>query len=88
MPAPHNPFKAAIAKGELQIGCWLGLADAYVAEISASAKPQCRRSPSTMRGRRASEIRRDDCGQPMPIGSFSGPSSNIEMNRRNSATAL
>lgn len=37
MPAPHNPFKAAIAKGELQVGCWLGLADAYVAEISASA---------------------------------------------------
>ena len=37
MPAPHNPFKAAIAKGELQLGCWLGLADPYVAEISASA---------------------------------------------------
>lgn len=37
MPAPHNPFKSAINKGELQVGCWLGLADAYVAEISASA---------------------------------------------------
>ena len=37
MPAPHNPFKAAINKGEWQVGCWLGLADAYVAEISASA---------------------------------------------------
>ena len=37
MPAPHNPFKAAINKGELQVGCWLGLADAYIAEISASA---------------------------------------------------
>jgi 4-hydroxy-2-oxoheptanedioate aldolase len=37
MPAPHNPFKAALAKGELQTGCWLGLADAYVAEISATA---------------------------------------------------
>ena len=37
MPAPHNSFKAAINKGELQVGCWLGLADAYVAEISASA---------------------------------------------------
>lgn len=36
MPAPHNSFKAAIAAGELQIGCWLGLADPYVAEISAS----------------------------------------------------
>ena len=37
MPAPHNSFKAAINKGELQVGCWLGLADAYVVEISASA---------------------------------------------------
>jgi|TARA_A100001391_G_scaffold86805_1_gene57097 4-hydroxy-2-oxoheptanedioate aldolase len=37
MPAPRNPFKHAIAKGELQLGCWLGLADPYVAEISAGA---------------------------------------------------
>lgn len=37
MPAPSNGFKAAIGKGELQVGCWLGLASAYVAEISASA---------------------------------------------------
>ena len=37
MPAPHNPFKHAIAKGELQLGCWLGLADPYIAEISAGA---------------------------------------------------
>jgi 4-hydroxy-2-oxoheptanedioate aldolase len=37
MPAPHNPFKAALKKGEIQLGCWLGLADPYVAEISASA---------------------------------------------------
>ncbi|WP_294221706.1 HpcH/HpaI aldolase/citrate lyase family protein [uncultured Shimia sp.] len=37
MPAPHNPFKSAIAKGELQLGCWLGLADPYIAEISAGA---------------------------------------------------
>ena len=37
MPAPINPFKKAIKKGELQLGCWLGLADAYMAEISASA---------------------------------------------------
>ncbi|MGX9355070.1 aldolase/citrate lyase family protein [Roseobacteraceae bacterium S113] len=37
MPAPHNPFKAALARGELQLGCWLGLADPYVAEISAGA---------------------------------------------------
>lgn len=37
MPAPHNPFKAAIKAGQLQIGCWLGLTSPYVAEISASA---------------------------------------------------
>ena len=37
MPAPHNSFKHAIAKGELQLGCWLGLADPYIAEISAGA---------------------------------------------------
>ena len=37
MPTPHNPFKAAIANGELQLGCWLGLADPYIAEISAGA---------------------------------------------------
>lgn len=37
MPAPHNPFKAAIAKGEMQLGCWLGLAEPYLAEISGAA---------------------------------------------------
>ncbi|SMX44743.1 aldolase/citrate lyase family protein [Octadecabacter ascidiaceicola] len=37
MPAPHNSFKHAIANGELQIGCWMGLADPYIAEISAGA---------------------------------------------------
>jgi 4-hydroxy-2-oxoheptanedioate aldolase len=37
MPATKNPFKQAIANGELQLGCWLGMADPYVAEISASA---------------------------------------------------
>lgn len=37
MPAPHNPFKHAIARDELQLGCWLGLADPYIAEISAGA---------------------------------------------------
>src|SRR6056297_688176 len=35
-----------------------------------------------MRGRRASAIRRSDFGQPMPIGSLSGPSRSIEMNSR------
>ncbi len=37
MPAPHNPFKYAIARDDLQLGCWLGLADPYIAEISAGA---------------------------------------------------
>lgn len=37
MPAPHNPFKAALKAREPQMGCWLGLADPYIAEISASA---------------------------------------------------
>lgn len=37
MPAPHNPFKAALANGQLQLGCWLGFADPYIAEISAGA---------------------------------------------------
>lgn len=37
MPAPLNPFKAALAAGQRQMGAWVGLADAYVAEITASA---------------------------------------------------
>ena len=37
MPAPKNAFKQAIAHGNLQVGCWLGLADPYIAEISAGA---------------------------------------------------
>jgi 4-hydroxy-2-oxoheptanedioate aldolase len=37
MPAPKNLFKQALKSGELQIGCWLGLADRYIAEISAGA---------------------------------------------------
>lgn len=37
MPAPHNRFKAALAARETQIGIWLGLANAYTAEICAGA---------------------------------------------------
>lgn len=37
MPAPHNPFKHALKNGTLQLGCWLGLADPYIAEVSAGA---------------------------------------------------
>lgn len=37
MPAPKNKFKYAIGNGDLQIGCWLGLSESYVSEISASS---------------------------------------------------
>ncbi|MBC7675644.1 MAG: HpcH/HpaI aldolase/citrate lyase family protein [Rhodoferax sp.] len=36
MPAPHNLLKHRLAKGEVLHGCWLGMADAYVAEIAAT----------------------------------------------------
>lgn len=54
MPAPHNSFKKAIANGELQVGCWLGLADTYVAEVSASAGfdwllVDCEHAPNDLR---------------------------------------
>ena len=37
MPAPFNPFKQALKNGQLQIGCWVGLGDAYSAEIMTTA---------------------------------------------------
>lgn len=37
MSAPLNAFKAALSKGERQIGLWMGLANAYTAEICAGA---------------------------------------------------
>ena len=37
MPAPFNPFKDALKKKQLQIGCWVGMADPYAAEISSTA---------------------------------------------------
>ncbi len=37
MPAPQNRFKAALKADNPLIGCWVGLADPYVAEITASA---------------------------------------------------
>lgn len=37
MQTPLNPFKHAIAHGQPQIGLWLGLANAYCAEICAGA---------------------------------------------------
>lgn len=37
MPAPENRFKSRLAAGETLIGCWVALADPYVAEITAAA---------------------------------------------------
>lgn len=37
MPTPVNPFKAALAARRPQLGLWLTLADAYSAEICATA---------------------------------------------------
>ena len=33
MPAKHNPFKASLKNGETVIGCWVGLADGFAAEL-------------------------------------------------------
>ncbi|WP_170406830.1 aldolase/citrate lyase family protein [Ruegeria arenilitoris] len=38
MPAPKNTFKAALRAGQPQIGCWVGMANAYTAEIAATAQ--------------------------------------------------
>jgi 4-hydroxy-2-oxoheptanedioate aldolase len=37
MPAPINPFKAALKRGEIQWGCWLGLAAHSASEIMGTA---------------------------------------------------
>lgn len=37
MPAPENIFKKQILNNQKQFGCWVGMADSYAAEISASA---------------------------------------------------
>ncbi|ALM83478.1 aldolase/citrate lyase family protein [Bordetella sp. N] len=37
METPVNPFKAAIAAGQPQIGLWLGLGSPYTAELCAAA---------------------------------------------------
>lgn len=36
MPAPHNRLKHRLAEGEALYGCWLGMADAYAAEMAAT----------------------------------------------------
>lgn len=37
MPAPVNPFKAALRQGDTLYGCWMGLAAPHVAEIMGTA---------------------------------------------------
>jgi len=37
MPAPENTLKRRLQAGEALIGCWLGMAEPYLAEISATA---------------------------------------------------
>lgn len=37
MPAPVNKFKKAILAGEIQIGCWAGMADPYATEMLGTA---------------------------------------------------
>lgn len=37
MPAPTNTLKAALKRGETQIGCWASLADAYATEVLSTA---------------------------------------------------
>lgn len=37
MPAPLNNLKRRLAAGETVFGCWIGMADAYAAEMAATA---------------------------------------------------
>lgn len=37
MPAPINPFKAALREGRFQLGLWVALGSAYAAEIAAGS---------------------------------------------------
>jgi len=54
MPALENTFKAALENGQAQMGCWVGLADAYAAEITATAGfdwllVDCEHAPNDLR---------------------------------------
>jgi len=53
MPAPENRLKAALARGELQVGLWLGMTHAVSAEIASRAGfdwclIDCEHSPNTL----------------------------------------
>lgn len=36
MPAPHNPFKAALANKQPQIGCWMSFGETVAAELMST----------------------------------------------------
>lgn len=38
MPAPKNPFKAALKAGDMQLGCWASFADPFALEMLATAE--------------------------------------------------
>ena len=42
MPSPFIPFKAAAAKDEPQLGCRMGFADPYTAEVARPLMPRDR----------------------------------------------
>lgn len=77
MPAPQNAFKAALKSGKPQMGCWVGLADPYVAEITASAGfdwllIDCEHAPNDLRSMMAQlKVVEASPGKPvvrLPIG--------------------
>mgnify|MGYP000064447707 CR=1 FL=1 len=77
MPAPQNTFKTALKSGKPQMGCWVGLADPYVAEITASAGfdwllIDCEHAPNDLRSMMAQlkvvEASRSNPVVRLPIG--------------------
>jgi len=71
MPAPANRFKAALKNGEAQMGCWVGLADPYVAEITAGAGfdwllIDCEHAPNDLRSMLA-QLRVVEASESTPV---------------------
>ncbi|OYX43153.1 MAG: 2-keto-3-deoxy-L-rhamnonate aldolase [Rhodobacterales bacterium 32-67-9] len=64
MPAPLNPFKARLKSGDGQIGLWLALGDASVAELAA----QCGYDWLVIDGEHGPNGLRDVLGQLRAIG--------------------
>ena len=80
MPAKAAACAVLADRAHLEARGWSGSSPAQVTSAATRprTKPQCRRRPVTMRGRRASGTSAGDCGQPSESGSLSGPSSSIE----------